>query len=159
VLANLVVTHWGPWVSVINAFVLIGLDLTSRDILHELWQGRGFAWRMGALITAGSLLSYALNQGAGRVAFASFAAFALSSGMDTWVYQRLRSQPWTIKVNGSNLFGGVVDSIVFPLIAFGWPPLALVIFGQFIAKFAGGLVWSLVLNQRKQQKTNPKKSP
>jgi queuosine precursor transporter len=33
-LANLSIATWGPWVSPINAFVLIGLDLALRDWLH-----------------------------------------------------------------------------------------------------------------------------
>ena len=34
VLANLSVAVLGPWVSPINAFLLIGLDLALRDLLH-----------------------------------------------------------------------------------------------------------------------------
>ena len=34
ILANLSVATFGPWVSLINAFLLIGLDLALRDWLH-----------------------------------------------------------------------------------------------------------------------------
>lgn len=43
---NLSIATWGPWVSPINAFVLIGLDLALRDWLHV----RLKAWQMGAVI-------------------------------------------------------------------------------------------------------------
>jgi hypothetical protein len=32
-LANLSIAQWGPWVSPINAFLFIGLDLALRDLL------------------------------------------------------------------------------------------------------------------------------
>lgn len=32
--ANLLVASFGPWVSPINSFFLIGLDLALRDFLH-----------------------------------------------------------------------------------------------------------------------------
>jgi queuosine precursor transporter len=60
-LANLSVATWGPWVSPINAFFLIGLDLALRDWLHV----RLKAWQMGALIASTGLLTYALNPAAG----------------------------------------------------------------------------------------------
>jgi hypothetical protein len=40
VAANLSVAHFGPSVAVLNAFLFIGLDLTTRDALHERWRGR-----------------------------------------------------------------------------------------------------------------------
>ena len=65
--ANLTIAHFGPWVSPINAFVLIGLDLALRDWL----QVRMKAWQMGVLIGATGLLTYALNPAAGMIAVAS----------------------------------------------------------------------------------------
>lgn len=38
VIANLLVAHFGPWFSPINAFLLIGLDLSLRDYLHDKWK-------------------------------------------------------------------------------------------------------------------------
>ena len=92
VAANLSVAVWGPSMAVVNAFVFIALDLTTRDHLHEAWRGRGLAWKMGALIAAGSALSYALNAGAGRVALASLVAFAASASLDALVYAALGAQ-------------------------------------------------------------------
>ena len=44
--ANLLVATFGPSVTAINAFFLIGLDLTLRDWLHV----RLKTWQMGGLI-------------------------------------------------------------------------------------------------------------
>jgi hypothetical protein len=51
-----------------------------------------------------------------------------------------------IRANGSNVAGSAVDSIVFPTLAFGafMPEIVL---GQFVAKFVGGFLWSLVLQR------------
>jgi hypothetical protein len=38
--ANLLVAEFGPVISPLNAFFLIGLDLSLRDRLHDLWAGR-----------------------------------------------------------------------------------------------------------------------
>ena len=49
--ANLTIAAFGPWVSPINAFFLIGLDLALRDWLHV----RLRVWQMGALIACNAL--------------------------------------------------------------------------------------------------------
>lgn len=38
--ANITVQYFGPTAMPIIAFMMIGLDLTSRDYLHEAWQGK-----------------------------------------------------------------------------------------------------------------------
>ena len=68
--ANLTVAIFGPAVTPINAFVLIGLDLALRDWLHL----RLKTWQMGFLIFGTGLITYVLNQDAGRIAFASSAS-------------------------------------------------------------------------------------
>lgn len=146
--ANLSVTLFGPGAAIINAFVLISLDLTTRDALHEAWQGKALWPKMLALIAAGSLLSYALNTNAGPIALASFLAFLGAGLADTLTYTLLGSRSRLVKMNGSNLISAAVDSTIFPLLAFGWPLLWWVVFGQFGAKVIGGAVWSLALNKR-----------
>jgi uncharacterized PurR-regulated membrane protein YhhQ (DUF165 family) len=66
---------------------------------------------------------------------------------DTLVYWALRDRPWPWRVNGSNLAGALVDSLCFPLIAFGPPVLWSIILGQFVAKIAGGLLWAALLQR------------
>lgn len=143
VAANLSVEHWGPRAVIYNAFLFIGLDLTCRDRLHDLWRGH-LIRNMGLLILAGSGLSYIVNRDTAKIAVASCVAFGAAAVVDALVYHLRRDRPWIERVNESNLFGAAVDSLVFPWIAFGaflWP----IVFGQFCAKVAGGVVWSFVI--------------
>jgi uncharacterized PurR-regulated membrane protein YhhQ (DUF165 family) len=140
VAANLSVAMFGPSVSILNAFLFIGLNLTARDKLHDLWHGEGLVWKMGGLILTGAVISFAL--GAGMVAVASFVAFAASEAVDSISYHILRGRDKLLQVNGSNVLAAGVDSVIFPLLAFGWPLLWWVVLGQFVAKVGGGLIWS-----------------
>lgn len=154
VAANLLVARFGPAVTVLNAFLFIGLDLTTRDALHEQWQGRQLWPRMAALIAAGSALSWLLNREAGPIALASFVAFACAGAVDAVAYTLLGSRARLVRVNGSNVLSAAVDSLVFPTLAFGgllWP----VVLGQFAAKVAGGFVWSLLLARRRLVTAQP----
>jgi queuosine precursor transporter len=144
--ANLLVAWLGPWFSPINAFVLIGLDLSLRDWLHDKWRHQ--LWRMWALIATAGLLSYLLNPAAGRIAIASTFAFTAAAITDALVYHKLIDLSWLRRSNGSNVAGAAVDSVTFPLVAFGaFPGVAAVIALQFAAKVSGGAIWSVVLNR------------
>ena len=155
VLANLTVAMFGPQMTIVNAFLFIGLDLTARDRLHDAWHGHHLVLKMTALIATGSILSWLLNRNAGQIAVASFVAFALASTVDTVIYHLLGRYPRWLRVNGSNIPSALVDSIVFPTLAFGaflWP----IVLGQFLAKSLGGFIWSLVfrrLDQRSAQQS------
>jgi len=146
VAANLSSAYFGPGASIVNAFLFIGLDLTSRDKLHDAWGGRGLLWKMATLIAAGSAVSYALNRNAGAIALASCAAFAAAAITDGIIYQLLRGKSRMVKINGSNIPSALVDSLIFPTIAFGGF-MPLIVMGQFVAKVAGGFLWSLVLRK------------
>lgn len=148
VAANLTVAMWGPSMTIVNAFLFIGLDLTARDRLHDAWHGNGLVWKMAALIATGSILSWLLNQNAGQIALASFVAFAAASVVDTVAYHLLRNRVWWQRVNGSNVLSAAVDSVIFPTIAFG-ALLPVIVLGQFAAKVLGGAVWSWVLGWRR----------
>lgn len=141
-LANLSVATWGPWVSPINAFVLIGLDLVLRDWLHV----RLKAWQMGALIACTGLLTYALNPAAGMIAIASACAFSASALVDWATFARLRGS-WLYRANGSNIAGAAVDSLIFPTLAFG-ALMPHIVAMQFVAKVAGGAIWAWALSRR-----------
>ena len=142
--ANLTVAAFGPGVTIVNAFLFIGLDLTARDGLHETWRGRGMTWKMASLIAAGSLLSWFLNRGAGSIALASFVAFAAAGLVDALTYHLLGRRVRFVRVNGSNVVSAAVDSLVFPTLAFG-ALLPWIVLGQFAAKVVGGYLWSLIL--------------
>lgn len=140
-LANLSVATWGPWVSPINAFVLIGLDLALRDWLHV----RLKALQMGALIASTGLLTYALNPAAGMIAVASACAFSAAALVDWATFARLRGSR-LFRANGSNVAGAAVDSLIFPTLAFGvlMPHIVTL---QFVAKVAGGAIWAFLLQR------------
>ncbi len=146
VAANLSVAHFGPAISPLNAFLLIGLDLSLRDRLHDAWSGRGLWPKMLGLILASGLVSWALNPAAGKIAVASVCAFVLSGLADALVYQSLRGRSFLVRSNGSNLAGAAVDSLVFPTLAFG-ALLPQIVALQFVAKVAGGALWSLLLRR------------
>lgn len=139
--ANLSVAAFGPSVTPINAFVLIGLDLALRDWLHV----RLKVWQMAALIAITGLLTLALNPAAGQIAIASAVAFTAAALVDWGTFVKLKGS-WLIRANGSNVAGAAVDSIIFPTIAFGalMPHIVAV---QFIAKVAGGAIWTWVLSR------------
>jgi uncharacterized PurR-regulated membrane protein YhhQ (DUF165 family) len=140
-LANLSVATWGPWVSPINAFFLIGLDLALRDWLHV----RLRAWQMGALIASTGLLTYVLNPAAGMIAMASACAFSAAALVDWAAFAKLRGS-WLFRANGSNVAGAAVDSLLFPTIAFG-ALMPHIVAMQFIAKVAGGAVWAAIIHK------------
>jgi queuosine precursor transporter len=145
--ANLSVAHFGPWISPLNSFLLIGLDLALRDRLHDDWRGRGLWPRMGLLIGGAGLVSYLLNPAAGHIAVASVVAFCAAGVVDALLYHCLRHRPYLQRSNGSNVGGAAVDSILFPTIAFG-AFLPGIVALQFAAKVGGGALWAWVLSRR-----------
>ena len=142
--ANLIVWKLGKWASPFIAFVLIGFDLTMRDVLHE----RLTRLQMLAVICVGGLITYFANPSAQMIAVASASAFGLAALADWTVYTVMHKRQWMVRSNVSNVAGAAVDSLVFPTIAFGMllPQIVLL---QFAAKVGGGFVWSLLLRKAK----------
>jgi queuosine precursor transporter len=148
VAANLIVTAFGPGASVATAFFLIGFNVTGRDRLHDAWSGHGLRWKMAALVASGSLLSWLLNAGAGRIALASLCAFAVSETLDALVYAASERLGWFGRTNVSNVVSAAIDSVLFPTIAFG-ALLPGIVLGQFLAKTCGGALWAWVLRPKR----------
>lgn len=152
VAANLTVTWlvpiYGVWVTVPTAFLFIGGDFTLRDGLTDAWRHRGLTWKMGLLILAGSGLSYALNRDSAKIAVASAVAWGAAAVVDWLCYLWLYDRRWMVRTNGSNVPSSLVDSFVFPTLAFGAVNLPLTL-AQFGAKLAGGFVFSLLLKGRR----------
>jgi uncharacterized PurR-regulated membrane protein YhhQ (DUF165 family) len=144
VIANLVAANFGPNASILSAFLFIGLDFTTRDFLHQKWEGNNLRLKMLALIVTGSVISYLINRNAGQIAIASMIAFAAAAVADTVVYAALGHRSWLVKVNGSNVVSSAVDSIIFPTIAFGGF-LPLIVLGQFVTKVFGGFLWGFII--------------
>ncbi len=151
VLANMSVFWFGPASTIVNAFLFIGLDLSLRDKLHEKWIGKNLWLKMFLLIIAGSIITFAINSGAGKIALASVIAFSAAALIDALMYSALFKRSFLVKSNGSNLASALADSILFPTIAFGIL-MPWVILGQFAAKIFGGFLWSLILNKFREQK-------
>lgn len=141
-LANLSVATFGPVISPINAFFLIGLDLALRDWLHV----RLRVWQMGALIAATGALTYTLNPAAGQIAIASACAFTAAALVDWGTFARLRGS-WMFRANGSNVASAAVDSLLFPTIAFG-ALMPHIVAMQFVAKVAGGAIWAGLIGRK-----------
>jgi hypothetical protein len=139
--ANLSISHFGPWVSPINSFLFIGLDLVLRDLLHQKLK----AWQMGCLIVGTGLLTYLLNPAAGMIAIASAVSFTAASVVDWAVFAKLTGT-WIKRANGSNIAGAAVDSVVFPTLAFG-VLMPQIVAMQFTAKVAGGAFWAYVISK------------
>lgn len=140
-LANLSVAAFGPVVSPINSFFLIGFDLAMRDWLHV----RLKQTHMLALIAGTGVLTYVLNPAAGMIAIGSASAFTLAALVDFAVFSKV-SGSWLKRSNTSNVAAAAVDSIVFPTIAFGalMPHIVLM---QFVAKVAGGAIWAWAISR------------
>ena len=118
VIANLVVWKWGQPALVVTALVLVPIDMTARDSLNLNWTGRQW-WKMAALIAGGSLLTLVCNLSAANVALASCVAFAASGATDWAVFTALAGCSRLERMNTSNVVSAIVDSVLFPLIAFG----------------------------------------
>lgn len=139
-LANLSAAQFGPAITPVNAFLLIGLDLALRDWLHM----RLRPLQMLALIAATGAVTYLLNPAAQQIAIASAAAFTAAAAVDWLIFSALRNRSWLQRSNLSNIGAAAVDSILFPLLA--WHAiLPAVTLGQFAAKVLGGALWALVL--------------
>jgi queuosine precursor transporter len=153
--ANLSIAHYGPWVSPINAFVLIGLDLALRDWLHV----RLKSWQMLSLIGASGALTYAFNPSAQHIVIASAAAFTLAALVDWQAFSRLHGS-WLRRSFGSNVAGAVVDTVVFSALAFvvlspAPKPLevvAQIAALQLAAKLAGGSMWAVLIDMMQRRR-------
>lgn len=139
--ANLSVAAFGPWISPINSFFLIGLDLALRDWLHI----RMKAWQMLVMIISSGVITYLLNPSAGKIAVASSVAFTSAALVDWATFTKLRGT-WLFRSNGSNVAGAVVDSLIFPTLAFG-ALMPHIVALQFAAKVGGGSLWAWAINR------------
>ena len=138
--ANLLIALFGPWWSPVNALLLIGMDLSLRDHLHEKFG----VWVVGGLVLVAGALSWLLNPATLNIAVASAMAFTASSLLDTASFEALKGKRWLIRANGSNVVGAAVDSLLFPTLAFG-VLMPWVVAAQFVAKVIGGLFFSFLL--------------
>jgi len=145
VVANFVVAHFGQAALPFTAWVLIPFDLVTRDVLHERWSKAKGGWvvRMALLIASGSVLTAALSWDAKQVALGSFCAFGVAGVVNAGVYHALRERSRFVRMNVSNLFAAVADSLIFPIVAFGLANTSgWLCASQAGSKFFGGLFWA-----------------
>lgn len=128
----------GPLASVLDSLPGIGLVIVIRGLLQDHWKVHTWFW-MGVLILMGTLASLSVNATHPRVALASGTAFVFANITAGLLYPRNRRL--------SIVAFAVVDSFIFPALAFGtfmwW-----VVGGQIVAKIAGAIIWSLILLKR-----------
>ena len=141
VVANLLVAEFGPSVTAANAFFLIGLDLALRNWLSL----RMSKLAMFGMIIGTGLLSYLINPASGMIAIASGVAFTLASIAD-WATFNSATGAWLRRNFAGNSTGALVDSLIFPTLAFGvlMPEIVAL---QFIAKVAGGSMWGFLIQR------------
>lgn len=144
VAANLIVNHYGPSSTPYVAFGLIGAALIFRDKFADL-VGPQRILAQGALIGAGALLTYLINQDAALIAKASVIAFAASEAVEGTIYYLIHKRPWMERAPLAATAGAAVDSVLFITIAFGFS--FQIAFAQFVAKVAGGFLWAWLIGQ------------
>ena len=142
IVANLLVAQFGPSITPINAFFLIGLDLALRNYLSF----KMTKVQMAAMILGTGTLSYLVNPAAGMIAIASGVAFTLAALTDWATFNTVQGQ-WMKRNLAGNSVGALVDSVVFPTIAFGGL-MPVIVLAQFVAKVAGGTAWGYLINKR-----------
>jgi len=144
VLGNLFVKHFGAYGLFFTSFVFIPYDFMVRCLLHENWKGKRLFIRLFSLISVAAIITYLFNKNALNIALASVTAFAVSSLCASLFYQLFIKSKYFIKVNGSDLIGIIIDSILFQTIAFSIIN-PFVISGQILVKFIGGILWYVLL--------------
>lgn len=130
-LANVNVAMFGVWVTPFNALFIIAADMVIRDRIQ--YDG-GALVAIFASMLAGSA-TIAIAPDAGRIAIASSLSVVIA-GLASAVAFRLRRGDFYRKSYQANVIAAAVDSIAFPVIAFG-SVMVYVTLAQFAAKVIG----------------------
>lgn len=146
VIANFLVLKFGKIGVLLASSIFIPFDFVIRCYFQEKWVGKALMLRIGSLILVSSIISYFVNYDLKNIAIASFFSFLSSQIIATILYQLLKEREYFIKVNGSDLFAIITDSIIFQSIAFGSIVWKITV-GQILIKFIGGFIWYLILFQ------------
>lgn len=150
VVANLSVTHFGKWALPFTAFLLIPFDLVARDVLHEEWKDNSkvkMYLKLFLLILSGGILSYLINQDSAKIALASCVTFLSVGIINTSIFQMLIKKKILFRMNLSNGVSAIIDSLLFPAVAFGIFEWRLFL-SQSGAKIVGGLIFAYVFVKR-----------
>ena len=144
VFANFIVVWYGKTGLIFTALFLIPFDFVMRCMFHETWKGKELLFKLGGLTLAASVLTYFINRDALNIAAGSAVGFIAAQILAGIFYQWAIKKAYWIKVNGSDLFGIVTDSIVFQLVAFASVDFSITL-SQTILKLVGGIAWYYVI--------------
>lgn len=133
VAANLLVATFGPAITPLNALFLISADIVIRDRLQYKY---GFSTSVMCCVIAGGI-TIALQHDSGMIAVASMVSVILS-GIASAISFRFKSGSFYSKSVPASVVAAAVDSIAFPLIAFG-SVMPLITVAQFSAKTLGAM--------------------
>lgn len=140
-IANVLVSVFGPAITPINALFLIAGDMVLRDrIQYE----SGVAWSISACVIAG-LATIAIAPGSEMIAVASALSVMLAGSASALAF-KLKSGGFFSKAMPANISAAAVDSLAFPLIAFGsiMPGVTL---AQFAAKTIGATIILMIIKR------------
>ena len=96
-------------------------------------------------VAAAAVLAFAVDQSALMIAIASVSALTSSAIAETIVFQALFKTRWMIRSNASSVVGALADSIMFPLVAFGYGGVEgfwLLVATQAATKMGGAFIWT-----------------
>lgn len=144
ILANFIVLHFGANGLIFTALFLIPFDFVMRCLFHETWKGKELVFKLGGLVIVASILTFFINHNALNIALGSSIGFIIAQIFAGIFYQFVIKKSYFIKVNGSDMIGILIDSIVFQLIAFGEINL-FIMTTQFFLKITGGLFWYWII--------------
>ena len=144
VCANFVVLYFGSTGLIFTALFLIPFDFIMRCVFHETWKGKELIFKLGALVSVASLLTFLINHNTLNIATGSMCGFAIAQIFAGVFYQLTIKKPTFVKVNGSDAIGIIADSIVFQFVAFGFVDYEITV-SQVAMKLIGGLFWYYVI--------------
>ncbi|ASK27615.1 7-cyano-7-deazaguanine/7-aminomethyl-7-deazaguanine transporter [Neisseria chenwenguii] len=170
-------TTWGAFTF---PFIFLATDLTvrifgarlaRRIIFRVMFPALALSYALSVLFSNGAWTGFSalseFNSIAGRIALASFAAYALGQILDITVFNRLRRlKSWWAAPTASTFLGNALDTLVFFSIAFHagsdafmashWPEIAFVdyLFKLAICTLFFLPAYGLVLNILAQKLTS-----
>lgn len=151
VFSNFIVLWFGQYGLIFTALFLIPFDFVMRCIFHETWKGKELVIKLGGIVSAASLITLIININTLNIALGSFWGFLSAQIVAGIFYQFNINKSYFIKVNGSDLFAIIADSIMFQLVAFQSINTTVTL-SQITLKVLGGLFWYwLLFNKLKLQ--------
>lgn len=144
ILSNFIVLWFGSTGLIFTALFLIPFDFVMRCLFHETWKGYKLIINLGLLVIASSWITLLINSKTINIAFGSMVGFLGAQIIAGIFYQIFIKRSYFLKVNGSDAFAILADSILFQLIAFNFISFKITA-AQFFLKIVGGLFWYWII--------------